>query len=330
MALSFLFYLFYYGPSIAFFVVLLVIAFRGRLAPALVGAAFFALEFIAGRWAIRQSLSSTAGIGLLFLPLMAMIVGLLGLGAGLARSSAYQAIRFVGWLFAGIGLLIVAVTINDGVRTISLNRTRDAAYDAFKAEIARDRDTIATALKQRPDHEREWLDSSIRARWNDRAFLFAALPRDSISPEILDSLARSPDLGIALEAVRNPATRSETLARVYHTASYPDYFFQALAAHRNTPPDVLRDLYHRPVTITGLEIWFAGNPSTPREILADIAQKTNDPNVISALIENKSLDCGLLTQLAVKLMKGQNRDADNPNVARLNELLPSKCPNTTP
>jgi hypothetical protein len=28
-------------------------------------------------------------------------------------------------------------------------------------------------------------------------------------------------------------------------------------------------------------------------------------------------------------MKKQNRDADDPNVARLNELLPSKCPNTS-
>ena len=198
------------------------------------------------------------------------------------------------------------------------------------SEVARDRDTIAAALKQRPGRERGWLDSSVRARWNDRAFLLAALPHDSISPEILDSLAMRPDLGIALEAVRNPNTRSETLVRVYRTASYPDYFFQALAAHRNTPPNVLRDLYHRPATITGLEIWFAGNPATPREILADIAQKTSVPNVISALLENKALDCGLLTQLAIKLMKGQNRDADNPNVARLNELLPSKCPHTAP
>ena len=31
----------------------------------------------------------------------------------------------------------------------------------------------------------------------------------------------------------------------------------------------------------------------------------------------------------MNLMKDQNRDADNVNVARLNELLPSKCPNTT-
>ena len=55
----------------------------------------------------------------------------------------------------------------------------------------------------------------------------------------------------------------------------------------------------------------------------------NDSTVVAALLENKTLDCRLLSELAVKLMKRQNRDADDPNVARLNELLPSKCPNTT-
>jgi uncharacterized membrane protein YqjE len=324
-----LFYLDFFGLPIAFLVLLLMLAFRGRLRPALEGAAFFALAFGAGIWAIRQSLSSTAAIGFLFLPLMAMIAGLLGLASGFARSSPEKPNRIVGWVCFAAALLIVALTVNNGAQTIQRNRRRDAAYDAFAAEIARDRDTIAAALKQRPGHQREWLDSSMRARWNDRAFLLAALPNDSVSPEILDSLASRPDLGIALEAVRNPNTPSQTLVRVYRTASYPDYFFQALAGHRHTPPDVLRDLYHRPATVTGLEIWFAGNPSTPYDILADIAEKTSDPNVIAALLENKSLDCRLLTRLAVKLMKEHNRDANDPNVARLNELLPSKCPNTT-
>jgi hypothetical protein len=41
------------------------------------------------------------------------------------------------------------------------------------------------------------------------------------------------------------------------------------------------------------------------------------------------LACPTLTLLAVNLMKGQNRSADNPNVMRLNERLPTVCRNTT-
>ncbi len=80
---------------------------------------------------------------------------------------------------------------------------------------------------------------------------------------------------------------------------------------------------------TGLAIWFAGNPSSPKEILGDIARTATDRNVIGSLLENPALDCGTLSQLAVNLMKHQNRDADNPNVMRLNERLPTVCRNTT-
>ena len=184
---------------------------------------------------------------------------------------------------------------------------------------------IATALKQNPGRERAWLDSSIRTRMNDRSFLLAALPYDSISPGILDTLANSVDPRIALEVVRNPGTHSATLERIYKSQSYPDYFSQALAAHRHTPPYILRELYNRSHTTTG-DIWFAANPVTPREILAELARTADDTHVIGALLENPSLDCWLQGQLARNLMKRQNRDADNPNVQRLAELVPTCTP----
>src|SRR5256714_14122489 len=183
-----LFSLHFSGLPIAFLVVLVLISFRGGLRPALEGAVFFALTIIAGAWAIRQSLSSTAAIGYLFLPFMAMIAGLLGVASGYARSSPNKPKRVLGWFCFGAALLIVTMTVVNGAQTIKRSRMRDDAYDAFSAEIARDRDTITAALKQRPGRERAWLDSSIRARTNDRTFLLAAVPNDSVSPEILDSL----------------------------------------------------------------------------------------------------------------------------------------------
>ena len=287
---------------------------------------FFALAVITGGWAITQSRSSTAGIGFLGIPLMGSLAGFLGLAYGRYSPSAEPSHRFGAWIgFAG-GVLLVTFNIAQGKQERSKNRGRDEAQAAFHAEISRDRDSIATALKQNPGRERAWLDSSIRTRMTDRAFLLAALPNDSVSPDLLDTLANSPDLSIALEAVRNPNTQPETLEHVYRTKSYPDYFFQTVAAHPHTPPNVLLELYHRPQTITGLDIWFAGNPATPKVILNEIARSATDRSVIAALLENPSLDCGMLTQLAVTLMKRQNRDADNPNVARLAELTPTLCP----
>jgi hypothetical protein len=318
------------GVPIAYLVVLILLLIRKQPSGLGLSLFFFAVAVMTGVWAIAQSRSSTAGIGLIGIPLLGALAGFLGLAFGRYRVSAEPGRRIGAWLALTGALVLVSFNIAQGAQTRSKNRVRDDRQAAHSAEIASDREMIAAALKQNPGRERAWLDSSIRARMNDRAFLLAALPNDSISPEILDSLANSADMGVALEAVRNPSTRAETLDRVYRTKSYPDYFFQALAAHHHTPPIVLRGLYLRPRTIMGLEIWFAGNPATPREILDEIARTSSDRSVIAALLENPSLDCSVLTQLAVNLMKDQNRDADNPNVARLNELLPTVCRNTTP
>ena len=291
---------------------------------------FAAAVVMSAVWAMDQSRSSTRGLAFLGFPLMATLGGFLGLAFGRYRTSIDLPQRIGAWLGLAGALALVGFNISGGLKEKSKNRGRDATQAAFSAEISRDRDSIATALKQNPGREQAWLDSGIRTRMTDRAFLLAALPNDSVSPDILDTLANSPDLNIALEAVRNPNTRPETLEHVYRTKSYPDYFFQALAAHHHTPPNVLLDLYHRPQTITGLDIWFAGNPSTPHEILDQISRTATDRSVIGALLENPSLDCGMLTHVAVTLMKRQNRDADNPSVARLSELTPTVCPTKHP
>ena len=290
---------------------------------------FFAAAVTTGVWAITQSRSSTAGIGFLGIPFMGTLGGFFGLAFGRYKTSTEPAQRVGAWVALVAALVLVSFNIGGGVQTRQKNAVRGDQQALHSSEIARDRELIDAALKENPGRQRAWLDSSIRSRMTDRAFLLAALPHDSISPEILDSLANSPDLGIALETVRNPGTRSETLERVYRGKTYPDYFFQALAAHPNTPPAILRELYQRPRTITGLDIWFAGNPSTPHEILDQIARTNTDRSVLGALLENPAITCPILTQVAVNLMKGQNRDAEDSNVMRLNELLPSKCPNTT-
>ena len=317
------------GIPCAYLVVIIVLVFRGDARGLGLSLFFFAASVATGVWAILQSRSSTAAIGFLGIPLLGGLAGLLGLAFGRWRLAPEPPKKALAWMALAGALLLVSFNLVEGAQTRAKNRVRDDKQAEFSAEVGRDRDSITAALKQNPGRERAYLDSSIRARMNDRAFLLAALPNDSISPAILDSLANSDDLGIALEAVRNPGTTGETLTRVYHTKTYPDYFFQALAAHHNTPPDVLRDLHRRPRTITGLDIWFAGNPSTPKEILSEIARTTSERHVANALLNNTALDCPILTQLAANLMKRQNRDADNPEVARVTELVPVLCEKNT-
>jgi hypothetical protein len=229
-----------------------------------------------------------------------------------------------------LGLVVASVAAITGIWVAagydSSARISDDKQDPQVAAVARERQMIAAALRENPGREREWLDSSIRARRSDRAFLLAALTNDSISPSLLDTLANSSDLGIALEAIRNPNTHTETLESVYRRKFRPAFLIEALAAHRRTPPYIFRELYEPERDSSRLDIWFAGNPATPREILAQIARRSTNTFVIAALLENPKLDCWLQGQLARNLMMEQNRDADNPNVQRLAELIPDCTP----
>jgi hypothetical protein len=321
-----IFFAYLLAIPLAYLATLVMLTFKRDVRGVPLSLLFFALTILAGWWDITRSRSSTAGIGFLFLPLTAAVAGFGGLAFGRWRRSATGPQLVGAWIGLVCGVGVIAITLVEGRKTISRNRVRDDQQAEFSAEIARDRDEISAALQSSPGRQRAWLDSAIRARMDDRAFLLAALPNDSVSPEVLDTVASGRDLNTTLEAVRNPNTRAATLERVYRTASYPPYFFQALAAHRNTPPDIMRKLYTQR-DISGLDIWFAGNPSTPKEVLRDIARKTRDPNVVTALLQNTALDCTTLTQLSVNLMKDQNRTADNRSVADLNARLPEVCKN---
>ena len=100
---------------------------------------------------------------------------------------------------------------------------------------------------------------------------------------------------------------------------------------------MLRTIYERPRNITGLDLWFAGNPATPLDVLERIARTRGggDPNVVRALLGNPSLDCALLDQLAPTVEKvgsagGQPPPspaaADDEDLSsRIGELRPSLC-----
>lgn len=285
---------------------------------------FFALAAGSGLWAIFQSRSSTAGIGIIGIPFIGALCGFLGLAFGRWRSSTGPNRRVAAFLALAGAVLLVAFNIREGTHTVAKNKVRDETQAAHTAEIARNRELIAAGLKENAGRQRAWIDSSIGSRIADRAFLIAALENDSISPEILDTLATSADLGITLMVVRNPNTSGETLTKVYRRHSYPNYFFQALAGNRNTPPEILRELYTKPRTITGLDGWFARNPATPHDVLEEIATSSTSTYAISQLLQNPALDCPLFEQAARNLL-ARPSDSAARVLAQVEELRPQIC-----
>src|SRR4030095_2615766 len=83
---------------LAFFVLLVVLTRRNCGRVAAVGAIFFVLAIAAGWAAITRARSSTAGIGVIFLPVLGVVAGLLGLGAERWRKAPDALSRSAGWL----------------------------------------------------------------------------------------------------------------------------------------------------------------------------------------------------------------------------------------
>lgn len=77
--------------------------------------ALFGGAVMAGLWAISRSRSSTAGIGLLFLPLYGSAAGASAWGFALLRSRPRTAERLAGWVALGFSLFLIAAQLRSGV-----------------------------------------------------------------------------------------------------------------------------------------------------------------------------------------------------------------------
>jgi hypothetical protein len=296
----------------------------GKRQGILVSLACFAATLAAGVWGIFQSRSSTAAIGLIFLPVIAGAAGLLGLAYGRSRASAHWPVRRLGRLALLGAVALPGAEVANGLSSIQRNARRDAAQAEHVRAVKENRAMLAGMLRAVGSRGGDSLERLVRLRIHDRDFLIAALDHEELSPELLDTLADYGDQGVALLAVRNPTTRGETLTRVYRTSSYPAYFYQSLAAHRNTPPEILREIRgSRTTPTTELDIWFAGNPATPNDILDEISRTSASAYVVRSLLRNPAIDCRMARQVAAGPAVAANPKDDDlrPRAAELEAAL---------
>jgi len=296
-------------PAIPYLLVVLRLAATGRREGIVASLGCFFATLAAGTWHIMVSRSSTASIGFIFLPTIAAISGVIALGFGASRRRAGGAARVFGVLALIVAAVIPAVELIGVGETTQLNARRDSDQARLEQAFAAHKAELRAILTRVPERRADTLTALLRARRDDRAFALAVLDEYGVDSLLLDTLARSPDLGLALAAVRNRGARSFTLARVYRTATYRNYFLQALAAHINTPPEILREIHQlRPAPIGGLDYQFADNPATPSDVVADLVRSSADPDVLRRLARHPRLDCPLAQTLAERATEEVRRD----------------------
>ena len=279
----------------------------------------------AGMWAIAQSRSSTAAIGILFLPFYCLPCALLGWAFGRFWRRA-PALKAVAALCFALELGVAGAFVRGGLREREKNAARDALQAQMQARIDRARKDIAALVAESPGDEQRALEAAIGKSGDDRAFLIAALESTFVSAATLDRLSRSDDMGVVLMVARNPKTPAAVLERIHRSSAYPDYYAQALAANENTPPGILREIFSKPGTQGQ---WLAQNPATPREVLERLAL-SRDAWVLRSLTMNPALDCALLR--SVKSAVGARDLLDSYHArpfieGRVEELAAKLCPN---
>lgn len=282
---------------------------------------FFVLAVATGFWAIIQSRSSTAGIGIIFLPSFGAAAGALGWGFGKLRTADKKSHRLWSYVCLLGAIFIVGSSIHGGLKTIELNKNRDAEWHAHELKMAENKNLIRAAMQNNPGRESATLDKLVTDHLDDRYFLIPALENKFISADTVDRLASHPDL--VLSVLRSPNIKVETLVRIYRTSNNLDYLGADFAGNPRTPPDILHEIYNRPDTMGRWDIWFAENPSTPRDILDSIASRTTDINVLRGFLHNPKTDCALIHKLEGPLKAG-SQPGDS-TMSWLNDIKQERC-----
>lgn len=313
----------YLSIPVAYVIAVVILFVTGRRRGLAVSLLFSALAVVVGLWAIMLSRSSTAAIGILFLPFAGVVAGALGWLFRNLQTSSRTAFRLLSWGCLVGACAVIAQEISQGMQTLALNQSRDNQQEARAARIEHNQARITALLAQNQGRESAVIDQLIRDSDNDPEMVLPALQSAFASPDTLDRFARKDDLSLTLAAVRNPNCRAETLARIYRTHVHPFYFYQALAAHPHTPPDILREMHGNPGVIAGLDIWFARNPATPADLLLGLTN-TRDINVVQSLLQNPSLNCDLLGRTRAALARS-SRPTDSYSTGRMAELDQALC-----
>jgi hypothetical protein len=266
---------------------------RGKWRDATLSVAMVGATLAGGVWALSWTRSSPGWAELFLLPSVAGAAGLLVLAYGGSRGSRRWAIRLLGQLALAPALALSVAMIFTTWRADRRRDTREAEAMAQWGTVLAERERIATM-------PRDTVEELILERWHDRNFVLTAMKRPDLSPALLDTLAtEESDLDILVTAIQHANTRSETLARVYQTSPHRQFVFHLLAAHRNTPPQILRELYAlKPPPVSTMDEAFAGNPATPPDILDEIARTTTRVQAAMNLLENPSIGCQVASHVA--------------------------------
>jgi len=289
--------------------------------------AYFA-SLMLGAVAIFESRGSTSGIGFIFLPLVAMVPGVLGFLLGTSHHRYRQSVRIpkakvgptVVILLSALGLAgVMGIQAYGWFETRQINQARDAEVARQREAILANRRMLAARLAGHSGREARIIEEMVTGT-EDRTLLIPLASSPFAPPGVLEQLSRASDLGVALSALRNENVPTQAIVWIYQHHGYPEYFYSTLAGNPNTPDWMLKELFERRQLNGGIAPAMAGNPSVPAAVI-DALMTDPDWRMLRNLIENPALSCGHLKRLSEGMQRNQDARAADHLDKRLEKRL---------
>lgn len=279
---------------------------RNRRTGLMLSLLFFGISIVIGFWAIIQSRSSTAGIGVLFLPFYGCISGAFAWGYANLKKSSDPKRKMASWALLVSGVLVNGVLIYGGIKTIQLNKERDLQQKIRTENIEKNRLWIKENLLKQAGNEEAWLESLAEDKKDDVTFLLPLLDQKQLPAKVLEKLAAKEDMGVLLQIARHKNTPASVLEKI-HSNQYPEYYYQALATNPNTPPEILQKIHDKPGYMTNIDQSLAENPSIKKETLKQIAN-SKKVRTLWNVISNPVCDCEILNAISNRLERDKLED----------------------
>lgn len=208
---------------------------------------------------LLQSKSSTAGIGIIFIPVVAGLPAVLAFYAQKTQNKFYK-----------VALVISIFLVLGKVYQMMLEQKKYNEKVALEAKQSEKRfedskHEIAILISKNIGNEVNVLNELFDKKPN-REMTMAILSSKYCPPEKWLEYAASEDMGFALVIAQNNDATKEALELIYKKQKYPDFFISSLARNPNTSPELLRELYNQRHKNNLIEINLYNNPNTPEEI----------------------------------------------------------------
>jgi hypothetical protein len=260
----------------------------------------FVIAVVLGSIQILSTRSSTAAIGFIFLPVIALVPavlsGLIPLFLHYKKKTAHSfnnttvisllvllLISFYGWQ----GWSTYQIRDKNKQRDIESSRQRDA--------IKNNKLELASLLVEHPGNEEKIIADKVK-NTDDRTWLIPLAGSQYANTETLNTLAHSKDFGVVTTALRHNNIAPEIIVWVFKNHTYPSYFFTTMSRNKNTPDWLLEYLYEQKHTNYGIAPALAINPSSPTTLINKLVIKP-DRRTLESLIKNPLVTCPQLRNL---------------------------------